>query len=502
MNAGFRNRIASTDVQLDRTSRPSDIRQRAAPFLNKLQAIAAERAALWWELTPPLDVCYLIRGCGGNVRRGNGTRETSRGDRRNQHKSPGGKGSIVPVFAALTTGPTISLAAQTDGDVLSDRRRFIERGLAARLQGRFGSRLPDSRKRPRIVPAGLFDGDDDRDDDSRVTTTILPAVQAVLVSGPEEVQDHLLVDPDVSRIVLADQHFASVPTPSSGATTGTPWHLNACNIPTARARGLRGHGVWIGVADTGIDISHAEFDASRITFAEFSRNGNQVRVAPLDRDPAGHGTHVSGVLAGKNVGVAPDAHIAVASIFGKRMDATFGSVIKGLDWLASMPRPDRNTTGVDVINVSFITDDGSGSAAYNSTLRPVIASIRGLGITVIAAIGNSGPGTHGSPGNYAQALGVGAIDQAMNEWNRSCGGVVPPPENCKKPDFLAPGVDIFSAESRGSYRVRSGTSFAAPVVTGLAALICEEKKARHIIDAELRRRAKPGQAAGPQVVSF
>jgi subtilisin family serine protease len=351
--------------------------------------------------------------------------------------------------------------------------------------------------------AGYSEEADDEDDrGDSISTLVLPGVEVLLVSGPESVADYMSGDPDVAEVVVADGGFASAPKGNTTGGVSTPWHLKTADIPVAKSKGLSGQGVLIGIVDTGIDISHPEFDPARISFAQFGKGGGKLRSRARDRDPASHGTHVSSIVAGKSVGVAPQAEMAVASVFGKDMSASFASVIGALDWMLTIQFGGRQDPGVDVINMSVVTEDRRGHASYNPSLRKVVLKVRSFGIAVIAAIGNSGAGSHGSPGNYAEAIGVGAVDRAMSEWHRSCGGAVPPPENCDKPDLLAAGVDIYSAMGGGGYLAKTGTSFAAPVATGVAALICEERKGRSLVDSELRSRAKVRQPGQPKVVSF
>jgi subtilisin family serine protease len=244
-------------------------------------------------------------------------------------------------------------------------------------------------------------------------------------------------------------------------------HLAQIGIDAARARNLTGAGTVIGVLDSGIDATHPEFVGRTIHFAEFDPTGAPVSGAA--RDAADHGTHVCGLIAGANAGVAPGATLAVAAVLTlkNQRDQSYGTVaqvIAGLDWLI---RSDFGGNTVGVINASLATE------GYNEFLYGLALEARIRNALFVAAIGNSGrrgENRHGSPANYDIVLGVGGVDAAsapagFSDWGKST--------DVLKPDLSAPGVDLVSAASGGKYLVLSGTSMASPLVAGAAALALE-----------------------------
>ena len=237
------------------------------------------------------------------------------------------------------------------------------------------------------------------------------------------------------------------------------WHLTHLGVPAAH-RLSTGHSVAVAVLDTGLDASHPEF--TRVNFAghaEWDDLGVQIPSAQLT-DTHSHGTHVTGILCGASVGIAPDIDLYVGTV-APSGHTTFAQLGKGLDWAAS--------NGVDVISVSL------GKNTPASFLESEINKLASQGILVVVAVGNEGPGQIRCPGNCRLSLAVGAVDANNQVWaappKGSGGGLLAGPPAYRKPDLYAPGVDICSCVPHSSYAVMSGTSMAAPMVAGIAALV-------------------------------
>ena len=211
------------------------------------------------------------------------------------------------------------------------------------------------------------------------------------------------------------------------------------------------------------------------SFTEFDQNGK-----PLSNpahDAGQHGTHVCGLISGQNAGIAPKSNLAVAAVLTTSTTTGFsGSLVQitaGLNWL--LTNPFRNDLGVDVLNASL------GGRGYNPYLCQILANARNSpGTGLVAAIGNSGLlgiNNHGSPGNYDIMLGIGAVDNTDNVAPFSDWGTVPQSSGVSKPDLSAPGVAIVSSVPGGGYLSMSGTSMAAPIVAGAAALLIQQNPA-------------------------
>ncbi|WP_367872708.1 S8 family serine peptidase [Luteolibacter sp. Populi] len=253
------------------------------------------------------------------------------------------------------------------------------------------------------------------------------------------------------------------------------WHLSHINIDSARSQGLRGKGVRIGVLDTGIDASHPEFAGKKVAFAKFDMEGN--KVGSTAEDTGTHGTHVSGIAAGKKVGVAPAADLSVAAVltYLDENGNNFGylaQISAGLDWLLGEPFDGPTVApGVDVLNASL------GGSGYDDYLYDALGNARATTGTVLAAaIGNAGPAEnqHGSPGNYDIVVAAGAVDSNDGVADFSDWGTVEEHEDLPKPDLSAPGKGVWSAVPGGGYEQMDGTSMASPVVAGAIALLLEK----------------------------
>lgn len=242
------------------------------------------------------------------------------------------------------------------------------------------------------------------------------------------------------------------------------------------AFGAKGKGVTIGLLDTGVDASHPDLDGKISAWAEFDSLGRPVAGSkPHDSDE--HGTHCAGTLvggaaSGRATGVAPEAKIAAALVLNGEEGGTDAQVLKGIDWAVEQQ--------VDVISMSLgglVMD-----ALMPSTYTEAILSCVEAGIPVVAAIGNEGEQTTGSPGNDIFALSVGATDpddrvagfsggrtQIVRESDFIQENFLPLPFS--KPDLSAPGVAIYSSVPGGGWKALSGTSMAAPHVAGAIALL-------------------------------
>lgn len=265
----------------------------------------------------------------------------------------------------------------------------------------------------------------------------------------------------------------------AGGGYTTTYGVASINAPGVwDAYDTQGAGVTVAVLDTGIDADHPDLelytdDPDDPTYpggwAEFDERGERVP-GSVPSDYGSHGTHVSGTVAGGNeigvhIGVAPDVDLLHGQVLGEET-GTFAQMLAGMEWAVEQE--------ADVVSMSF-----GASGTFDALIRP-IQHIEQSGAVPVAAIGNDGPDVSGSPANVYDALAIGAVDQDRQVASFSGGGEIssedwrePPthwPDSYLTPDLVAPGVNVGSTVP-GGYGYSSGTSMAAPHVSGAIALM-------------------------------
>ncbi|MFB6197707.1 MAG: S8 family serine peptidase, partial [Halobacteriaceae archaeon] len=236
--------------------------------------------------------------------------------------------------------------------------------------------------------------------------------------------------------------------------------------------GSRGGGIDVAVLDTGVDPDHPDIKGKLEKFAAFEPDGDRKQGA-RPHDTNGHGTHVSATVVGGNasgeyIGVAPNADLYHGLVLPDG-SGTFAQVLAGMQWAVQ--------SDAEVISMSL------GADGYVGAFIDPIRNAERAGVVVVAAIGNSGEGTSGSPGNIYDTLSVGASNINRNiasfssgeeiNTSQAWGSAAPDdwPDTYIVPDIAAPGVRVKSAVPGGGYAEFSGTSMATPHVAGTVALM-------------------------------
>jgi subtilisin family serine protease len=277
----------------------------------------------------------------------------------------------------------------------------------------------------------------------------------------------LSVPPEFSLIRPLPNDSAAL----AGMPPGVSWGLNRMCIPNLWDGGLTGKGVLVGHLDTGVDADHPALVDAVNVYAEFDDIGEQIPDAPI-QDSGFHGTHTAGLIAGRPIdgssfGAAPGAMLASASVIeGGDIPAR---VIAGLEWSLGQ--------GCRLINLSL------GLRGYDPAFTAIMTLLRQRGALPIAAVGNEGPATSRSPGNYVQVVSVGACNQEDAVWSGSSSQTIAHPLRVA-PDLIAPGERVWSCVPGNRTALLSGTSMAAPHVSGLAALLMEHRPEATIADIE------------------
>lgn len=248
--------------------------------------------------------------------------------------------------------------------------------------------------------------------------------------------------------IEADQ-VVSVETTQTSATWGLD-RIDQHQLPrnTTYNYNYTGLGVKAYIIDTGIGISHAEFGGRASYGWDFVGHDG------IASDCNGHGTHVAGTVGGATYGVAKGVSLIAVRVLNCSGSGTVSGVIAGINWVTI-----NHAAGVKAVaNLSL---SGNASTSLDSAVNNSIAD----GVVYVVAAGNGQANAcNYSPGRVPAAVTVGATNSNDARASYSNFG------SCL--DLFAPGSSITSAwiGSTTATRTLSGTSMAAPHVTGVAAL--------------------------------
>jgi Subtilase family len=253
---------------------------------------------------------------------------------------------------------------------------------------------------------------------------------------------------------------------AGGDRTDVQWSLAATHAAAAW-RVSTGQGVTVAVVDTGVDAGNPDLAGAVVDPAHFEPATGRI-VAGAGTDLEGHGTHVAGIIAaradGRGVtGVAPSARILPIDVFTDP-DVGGAQIGAAIRWAVEH--------GARVVNLSLGEPDLQVAAADVAPVCAAVADAVAAGVVVVAAAGNDGQGTNfrEAPASCPGAIAVSAVTSGLTPsvWSSFDGGVA----------VAAPGDDVYSTVpsfvSRLGWATMSGTSMAAPFVSGVAALLLAE----------------------------
>lgn len=269
------------------------------------------------------------------------------------------------------------------------------------------------------------------------------------------------------------------------------WHLTELGANAPHKRGYTGKGVTIGIVDGPVCDMHPELH-SRVACQSFVPDF--CKSATAHNHVIEHGTSVAILAAGKTLGVAPEADVLVAECLSwsapvNNLVAVTSTVIAGLEWLAR----ESKVRFMPVINLSYSMNVRAPDWEIRE-LKSKMAELSQVYHTLfIAAMGNDGARMEFWPAASPGAVGVGAYDANGISYVRSNYSL----RRRNKPEFMAPGVCVCSACPAKAPNVVTGTSFAAPLVSGAAALVAQRFSALNRDPKKLRTRLK--QYSAPKV---
>jgi major intracellular serine protease len=238
-----------------------------------------------------------------------------------------------------------------------------------------------------------------------------------------------------------------------------PYGINLVNAPYMWQNSYTGKDIVIAIIDTGCDINHPNLKDRIIDGKNFTTDyeGNP----NIFIDENGHGTHVAGIIGAKDigngiVGVAPQSKLIILKALSNNGYGSYYWIINAINYAINKK--------VDIISLSL------GGSDDITQLHDIIKIAINNNILVVCAAGNRGDNSDLTnefdyPGSYEEVIEVGAIDENKipASFNNSNSFL----------DLLAPGVNILSTFKNNSYATLSGTSMAAPFVSGCLALLIE-----------------------------
>lgn len=231
------------------------------------------------------------------------------------------------------------------------------------------------------------------------------------------------------------------------------------NAHSVYKKGYTGKGVRVAVLDTGVFL-HEDIRNNVAYFGDYVSHRKNAY------DDNGHGTHVAGILCGRD-GMAPGAELIAIKILNHKGDGYTKHALSAIDWVIQ----NHKRYEIRILNFSMGYMPGA-EETMQIALMDKLDELWENGVIVITAAGNNGPKENSVtvPGISRKVITVGALEKEY-------GGRGPTACCIVKPEILAPGSNISSLSNRsGAYELKSGTSMAAPIVSGALALLLEKCK--------------------------
>jgi hypothetical protein len=288
--------------------------------------------------------------------------------------------------------------------------------------------------------------------------------------GPDDAGTRLAHDPRV-RSVQPD--YVATTAESSASTHLAADGATCCASVSATNNG---HGVRIGIIDTGADVHHVDISSQ---IASDSHSCVSTSVSPSYQDENGHGTRTTSNAVGLNgLGVAPGAKAVVVRVFsGTGSSTSFATVMCGVNYIAGLNRDASTTNDVQVVNVSISGSSGAGTCTDGGLRQAVCQLVNGTtGTTTkaafFAAAGNNGSDASSfAPGNFPEAIAVSGFDCSSINCTTTTAKLWSSSNRGPKVDLGGPAVDIYSSMlgSTNGHELATGTSRASPQAAGAAA---------------------------------
>ncbi|WP_079525031.1 MULTISPECIES: S8 family peptidase [Halobacillus] len=257
-----------------------------------------------------------------------------------------------------------------------------------------------------------------------------------------------------------------------------PKGLKLLNVESLWEKSDQGKGNVIAVIDSGCDRNHPDLKDNIIGGYNFTGEGEHHDFS----DSNFHGTHIAGTIAANNIksgiiGVSPQSKLLILKVIDKRNSGTYTSLVNAINYAIKWKGPKGEK--VSAMNISLsghYDDDNLYKSIVNATKR---------NIPIIAASGNSGDSKRLYPASFKEVLQVGSVNESLklNSFSNKNGRSL----------FLAPGSNILSTFPNSLYGKITGTSMAAPHITGAVSLIIDIMKKEKVpvkLETVLRQLTK------------
>ena len=248
--------------------------------------------------------------------------------------------------------------------------------------------------------------------------------------------------------VEPDYPVQAVDTIPNDPSFPSQYGLTAIRAPQGWDLSTGSSAVTIAILDSGVDLGHPDLAGKIVQGYDFVNNDN------VPQDDYGHGTHVAGIAAawGNNglgvAGASWGARILPLKVLNSTGGGNFSEVAAALIWATDH--------GAQVANMSL------GGTAYSQVMQDAVSYAAANGVLMVGASGNTGTNFVLYPAHFPEVMAVAATDMSNQYASFSSYGA--------EIDVAAPGDSILSLWP-GGYSTQSGTSMAAPFVSGLAAVL-------------------------------
>jgi len=260
---------------------------------------------------------------------------------------------------------------------------------------------------------------------------------------------------------------------SSGEiATRSDWAFRLTQALDLSSEGFDGSGEVVCLVDTGIDPGHPDLARMPILgWRDFIRN----RTAPYDDD--GHGTAMAGLIAARGAmkGIAPGVSLLIAKALDSQGEGTSGGLAAAISFCSD---PNGDGSATDAASIVSLSLAAASNVTIGSEVLIAVNAALARGTVVVASAGNDGlmdDGDVQNPASIPGVIAVGAIDEFGTIASfSSIGADAMRSDPNRKPEIVAPGVNLVTTARGGGYRLVSGTSVSAAFVSGILAILLQK----------------------------